>query len=437
MPPKAPHHLPSHVLVEITTIVLFLAATLHAVCRSAPSHKHKTILLLSLMSSLSYHIFYYSAPSYAPGSPLQPVTWSAESLISNSRSIPRTHEILLMTTSIYSGFITANVAAQKYPMLNSLTTVSVLTSLSSFLLTAVHDILAPTFLWRTWHTHHPSTLNKLCGVPVSFISRMLLFVTFVRILYTTMSSKNKSVSAVSEEEKKEKRDEEEKKKKNQFKPHHIAGAALALTSTVQWMLQLITLDLLKPSYRTLLGAFLLLVLLACSGRKLLDRSGLSLNNEEEEEKLISLPLRPGIKKSVQRRSAVRESNAAFAGVLLFYLVGMACLGLFGNPSNHISFGHHQKWGGRCHREEGTTACRREELDANWKLCNETFQEYPIASVDYRARTVGWYGICGRTREENAASLYGVVIVSLLGSLWYGGALVFCSVKKTTATKKVV
>ena len=146
MPPKAPHHLPSHVLVEITTIVLFLAATLHAVCRSAPSHKHKTILLLSLMSSLSYHIFYYSAPSYAPGSPLQPVTWSAESLISNSRSIPRTHEILLMTTSIYSGFITANVAAQKYPMLNSLTTVSVLTSLSSFLLTAVHDILAPTFL---------------------------------------------------------------------------------------------------------------------------------------------------------------------------------------------------------------------------------------------------------------------------------------------------
>jgi hypothetical protein len=192
----------------------------------------------------------------------------------------------------------------------------------------------------------------------------------------------------------------------------------------------------------LLSAAILLVLLGCSGRTLLDRSGGS--DDEEIDDLggggggggrSRGSLRSGAKQS--SRAAVRGSNAAFAGVLVFYLVGMACLGLFGDPFTHVSFGYHQPWGGRCERSEGTTACRREQADASWRLCNETFQEFPIASVDYRERTVGWYGICGRTRAENSASLHGAVIVSLLGLLWYATTLVFCEVKKKTATTKKV
>ena len=124
-----------------------------------------------------------------------------------------------------------------------------------------------------------------------------------------------------------------------------------------------------------------------------------------------------------KSSTMMQSNYYITGIVFIYFVGLILIGLLCNPLSHKSFGHHQPFGGSCGSESPGTLCRKQATTTKWKLCKETFMQYPIRQINFRKSFVGWYGICGRSREENGRSLIAATIFAFLSGSFFVGMFI--------------
>ena len=377
----APQYLPTYQYIEAVSYLLLLTSLLHAT-----KTNQTKLLTLSILSSLSFHFYYFVIPSLSGI-----ITWSATpSFLRLPLHAGQPHEILFTTFAIYAGCLSSNSICYRFKLLHLSEFRGCIASLGALLLIVPYEILATHFLWKTWHTNQPI----LCGIPISTLVQYVLFTTMV-----IGKSYSESLNIV--------------KYRVLKSTHQIIISMLLLAILVQWLLQLVTFDFYKLSTRTLMATLLLII-----GKAVAQSNTSRHSNKAVVDKYNFLDTKgfrfsKGIQKSIHEKSMF--ANASYAGVVLFYFVSLIYIGLFCDPSTHVSFGFHQKWGGSLDTMEM-------QKHANWKLCDESFEGFAVGAIDYNHNTVGWYGICGIPVEGMKSSLTCSSICSIVGIFWFGIAL---------------
>ena len=361
------HHLPTLIFHELMAVALFATSAYH----SSQSKATQASFGLTFIAAIVYQTVLH-LPSWNGLT-----CWSAPSLLSTSQYLPRAHEILFMTVALYISFITVQTMSRTYPRCRTALVQGLMTAVTFLLVVLPSHLLSAAFLWRTWHSNLPTVL----GVPINEIERLLLFTTCLQ-LSSLLPRRTTSMH------------------------QHVKRALLSVLACCLLQFNGYIVPRLRIVVLTMVYGVLPLVLLFINNNKYVPHS--------KQKSSSPRPLRPGMKKS-----------SMFAGALLFYFVGLIVVSLAGDPATHRSFGYHQKWGGSC--GDNGEVCRKQEGQAVWKLCNESFTTYDIDDVNHVKKTVGWYALCGRSRATNSRGLGVALVVAVVSAGWFVGVFLLVRV----------
>ena len=362
MPPAhQDHHLPTLTLHELMAVALFATSAYH----SSQSKSTTASFGLTFIAAIVYQTV-LQLPSRDGLT-----CWSAPSLLSSSQYLPRPHDILFMTVALYISFITVQTISRVYPRCQTALVQGLMTAVTFLLFVLPSHLLSAAFLWRTWHSNLPTVL----GVPIYEIERLLLFTTCLQL----SSLLPRRATAMHQN----------------VKRALLSVLACCLLQFNGYIVPRLRIVVLAMVYGVLPIVLLFIV----------NNDKYALHSKQKSSS--SRPLRPVMKRS-----------SMFAGALLIYFVGAIVVSLAGDPATHRSFGYHQKWGGSC--GDNGEVCRKQEGQAVWKLCNESFTKYDIDDVNHLKKTVGWYALCGRSRATNSRGLGVAVVVALMSAGWFVG-----------------
>ena len=360
MPPAhQDHHLPTLTLHELMAVALFATSAYHS------SQSKSTTFGLTFIAAIVYQTV-LQLPSRDGLT-----CWSAPSLLSSSQYLPRPHDILFMTVALYISFITVQTISRVYPRCQTALVQGLMTAVTFLLFVLPSHLLSAAFLWRTWHSNLPTVL----GVPINEIERLLLFTTCLQL----SSLLPRRATAMHQN----------------VKRALLSVLACCLLQFNGYIVPRLRIVVLAMVYGVLPIVLLFIV----------NNDKYALHSKQKSSS--SRPLRPVMKRS-----------SMFAGALLIYFVGAIVVSLAGDPATHRSFGYHQKWGGSC--GDNGEVCRKQEGQAVWKLCNESFTKYDIDDVNHLKKTVGWYALCGRSRATNSRGLGVAVVVAVMSAGWFVG-----------------
>lgn len=362
MPPAhQDHHLPTLILHELMAVALFATSAYH----SSQSKSTTASFGLTFIAAIVYQTV-LQLPSRDPWGL---TCWSAPSLLSSSQYLPRPHEILFMTVALYTSFTTVQTMSRVYPRCQTALVQGLMTAVTFLLFVLPSHLLSAAFLWRTWHSNLPTVL----GVPINEIERLLLFTTCLQL----SSLLPRRATAMHQ---------------------NVKRALLSVLACCLLQFNGYIVPRLRIVVLAMVYGVLPIVLLFITNN---DKDAL----HSKQKSSSSRPLRPVMKKS-----------SMFAGALLIYFVGVIVVSLAGDPATHRSFGYHQKWGGSC--GDNGEVCRKQEGQAVWKLCNESFTKYDIDDVNHLKKTVGWYALCGRSRATKGLGV--ALVVAVVSAGWFVG-----------------